>query len=793
MDRGSSSARRLAASADPLSNVSYARRPQVLLSALLACAVLAVYAQVYRHGFVEYDDPGYVSENSIVRRGLTAEGVRWAFTTGRLGNWNPLVWLSHMLDVQLFGLNAGAHHLVSVALHIVNTLLLFAVLRRTTRALWPSFAVAALFGLHPLHVESVAWIAERKDVLSTLFWMLTIWAYAHYVEGRSARWYAATLAFFALGLMAKPMLVTLPFVLLLLDVWPLGRLALPSGAARRAGQRASRPPSRRSVAHSDEGTATAHAVPLATLLWEKAPLLLLTVAFSVLAYLTQVSLGAVAAADKLPLGLRVSNALVAYVRYLIMALWPVDLAVLYPYDVRLPLWQPVAAALCLGAMSVLVLRIARRHPYALVGWLWYLGTLVPVIGLVQIGSQALADRYTYVPLIGVFIMIAWGARSLVTHWAIPAPIVGTVAAAAIGAYAAAAWAQVGLWRDGETLLSHAIAVTRDNAVAHNNLGVALGTQGKTDAAMQQFREALRIKADYADAHNNVGLAFWRQARLEEAAAQYRQALQYDPDSAETHSNLGLVLTAQGRTDEAIAQLSEAVRLDPEFAGAHNNLGNALREAGRTQEAIARYEQAMRINPDYADPYNNLGGILAHEGRREEAIVQFQAALRRDPQSVDARSNLALVLTELGKMDEAIGYFSEAVRLGPDQADVRINLANALRDDARLQEAIEQYEQVLRQDPESADAHYNYGLALIKVGRTQEAIGQFRAALQRLPDHAMAHNDLGVALVEAGQLREAIEHFDQALRLDPDLPDAQINLELARSMAQTTATPQAPAQ
>jgi tetratricopeptide (TPR) repeat protein len=722
------------------------RSRHVLLSALLAGALLAVYGQVYTHGFVEFDDPGYVTDNPVVRRGLTLAGVRWAFTTGHMGSWHPLTWLSHLLDVQLFGLNAGAHHLVSVALHLANTLLLLAVWRRMTRALWPSFAVAALFALHPLRVESVAWISERKDVLSTLFWFLTLWAYARYVEARSPRWYAAMLAFFVLGLMAKPMLVTVPFVLLLLDFWPLGRIAFPGSGSRVSGPRFSpAPPVSRKPANSgprtrDPGLGSAVFV-------EKLPLFAIAGLFSAVTYVTQLQSGAVTAVGSLPIDVRVANALVAYVRYLAMTVWPVDLAVLYPYDTNLPLWQPAGASLAIGVVSLVVLRGARRHPYALVGWLWYLGTLVPVIGLVQIGNQALADRYTYVPLIGVFLILAWGGQSLLTRWRIPPPAVRAVVSLAIGAYAAVAWAQVRLWKDGETLLSHTTRVTRANAVAHNNLGVALTAQDRIDAALEQYLEAVRINPDYADAHNNLGNALRAKGRVAEAIEHYEQALRLNASFPDAHYNLGISLAQTGRLEEAIGQYREALRLKPEYPEAHNNLGNALADAGRFDEAIEHYREALRIEPEFAEAHYNLGIALRQAGRLEEAIEHYRQALGLKPEYAEAHNNLGIALGHTSRFPEAIEHYREALRVRPD----------------------------------FADAHNNLGIALVAVGQPREAIGHFRRALEIEPDVAQAHNDLGVALVETGEIQEAIGHFEEALRLDPNLPDAQYNLGIALAM------------
>ena len=582
-----------------------------LVMLFLVVATGAVYWQVGGHAFIEFDDDRYVFHNPRVLAGLSWEGLRWALTSLEVSNWHPLTWLSHMLDGELYGSNPRGHHLTSLAFHIVNAVLLFWLLNRMTAAFWRSAFVAALFALHPLHVESVAWISERKDLLSTFFWWLTLWLYVAWVKGpaagRSLR-YAAALLAFALGLMAKSMIVTLPFTLLLLDYWPLRRLESRLGSVR-------------------------------TRVVEKAPFFLLSLAVSIVTLLAQRGGEAIISTDRFPIDVRVGNALVAYLTYIGKTLWPHSLAPYYPHPVTLSLAPALGAAVVLLGLSFGVLRLARKHPYLLFGWLWYLGTLVPVIGLVQVGTQAFADRYTYVPLVGLFIMLAWGVPELLARWRRAPAALPWLAGGALAALAVCSWYQTALWKDTVILFRHTLAVTQRNAMAHAILGTALERRGDVDEAISHLHEALRLKPDLAQTHNNLGIAFHRKGRFDEAVAQYREALELKPEQASTYVNLGAALYTQGRVDEAIVAYRAALRLQPRSPEVHNNLAIALEAQGRVAEAIAHYEEALRLKPDDARAHKNLGITFYEQGRFDEAIPHFEASLRSRPDDQSLRNLL----------------------------------------------------------------------------------------------------------------------------------------------------------
>ena len=488
---------------------------------LLVIFALAVYWQVNGHEFVNYDDSLYVIENPQVKNGVDLNAVIWAFKSTHAANWHPLTWLSHMADVELYGLAPGAHHLTSVVFHIANSLLLFVVLRRMTGHLWQSAVVAALFALHPLHVESVAWVAERKDVLSTFFWLLTMLGYARYAERPGVARYLLVVGCFMLGLMTKPMLVTLPFVLLLLDYWPLRRVGIERFGEHQSGNL----PCWR---------------PLLGLVWEKLPLFLLAIVSSVITFWAQKKGGAVGSMELYPLTSRVANALVSYVKYIGKTIWPVDLAAFYPHPGSLPAWQVVGAGVLLGLITVAALRSLRQRPWFIVGWLWFVGTLVPVIGLVQIGLQAMADRYTYIPLIGLFMIVAWGVSELIGGWQHKKKLLATAAIILLMVLSVVSWRQTTYWKNSVTLFQHALAVTENNYWMHNNLGFALTAQGRLDEAIAQYENALKINPVYEPAHLNLGIALISQGKVDQCIAYYQDVLRHRPDFAEVHHNLGVI-------------------------------------------------------------------------------------------------------------------------------------------------------------------------------------------------------------------------------------------------------------
>lgn len=646
-----------------------------LIYMLLFGATLAAYWQIRAFGFVNFDDTEYVVDNPHVRDGITPGGIVWAFTSTQDANWFPLTRLSHMLDVQLFGLDAGAHHLVNVVLHALTAVLLFILLDRLTAARWRSLFVAAVFALHPLHVESVAWISERKDVLSSLFWILTTFAYASWVRKPQPLRYGLIVAAFCLGLMSKPMLVTLPFALVLLDFWPLKRVDL-----------------------SDRPRLLAR-------LREKIPLFALAFAAAVWTYIVQRQGGAMQPFESVPLLSRLGNAALSYFAYLRQTLWPTRMAILYPYPDQLSVVDVALAAIVLAAISWVVYRARRDAPYLAVGWLWFLGTLAPVIGLVQVGFQARADRYVYIPMIGIAVMLAWGLYDATRNSAFQKALAPAAAVACIALWILTA-AQASTWRDGETLFRHAIAVTDGNYLAHNNLGFALRSAGRLDDASVEYRTALQERPSYTEAHTNLAEVHWLQGRLDDAISESREAIRLNPRFVLAHINLGAALATGGMFDEAAAQYREALRLAPANVVARVGLGLVLAQLGRRDEGVALLQEAVRLRPDYANGHAQLGNLLGTMNRQDEAIAEFVEAIRLNPGDAHSEYNLGLTLGTKGRFQEAIGAFQRALEINPKDAESLVGVANGQASLRQFDAAIQTYQKALKIDPNNRRAAAN---------------------------------------------------------------------------------------
>jgi len=749
----------------------------------LAAIIWIVFGQTLGHDFVNYDDNLYVYENAEVAGGLTLKGIAAMFTHVECQFYHPLTMLSLMLDYQLHGLQPGGYHLTNVLIHTASAVLLFLILRRMTGALWPSAFVAAVFAIHPLRVESVAWVAERKDVLSGLFFMLTLGAYVRYVQRRSkvesresraqavpaldprplTLDYYLALVFFALGLLSKPTVVTVPFVLLLLDYWPLDRFGL-------------------STLNSDESRAGSQ---LSTqralrLVLEKIPLFVLSAAASVMTVIAEGE--AVVPTKGLSLVDQIGNSIMSYVTYLRQMVYPVDLVPLYPFPVGDMFgWKIIFALVLLVAISAVAIAGRRKRPYLLVGWLWYLGMLVPMIGIIMpVSGFAHADRFTYLPMIGLSVALTWAATDLCAGWRRRRVVLGGCATIILVALIFCARAQAAYWRNSEWLWTHTLACTSDNYIAHNNLGDALFKKGSVDEAIAHFQKALQIKPDYAEAHNNLGNALLKKGNVDEAIAHCQKALQIKPDFAEAYNNLGNALTQKGSVDEAIAHFQKALQIKPDFAEAHNNLGNALLQKRSVDEAIAHYQKALQIKPDYAEIHYNLGKALLQKGSVDEAIAHFQKALQINPDYAEAHYNLGNALLKKGDVDEAIVHYQKALQIKPDSMETHNNLGNAFLQKGRMDEAIVHYQKALQIEPDNAKVQNNLARVLatcpqasLRNGNKAVELAQRANQLTGGGNPTILHT-LAAAYAEAGRFPEAVETARRALQL----AETQSNIALA---------------
>lgn len=597
-----------------------------LIYIALILSTLLVFWQVKDFDFVNYDDHAYIRDNPYVLTGLTGESLNWAFKTCYLGYWQPLTWLSLMLDCQLFGPDPGWHHRINLLLHSVNVLLLFIIFRKTTNSLWPGVFIAAAFAIHPMHVESVVWISERKDVLSAFFGLLTLVAYADYVRRPSVYRYIVSLLLFGLGLMTKPMLVTLPLVLLLLDYWPLERIEMPGHIKKSSASQGMPSPGWQAV--------------LVRLIIEKIPFLVLTVLSSVVTFLTQKAGGLIIDVQTLSLKERLVNAVLSYMTYFSKCFWPQNLAIFYPYNTQaVPLWRVMLYAALLIGVSCGVLRLAHNRKYLLVGWFWFIGTLVPVIGFIGFTESAWGDRFTYIPYIGLFIMVAWGAPELLSKWRYRKAFLGISMLILLTSMAVAAHRQTGIWRNSITLFTHALEVTQNNYLAYHNLGTAYADLGQYQKAAELFEKALHLKSDDAEINNNLGAAYYCMGRYQDAIEAYQQAIRVKPDYGRAYSNLGTVYGDLERYQEAVDAYQNAVQINPRDDKTYCNLGAVYFVLGDMSRAAEAFRQAIRINPDYAKPHFCLALVYLECSGKEAALEEYKMLKRLDPEMADQLLNL----------------------------------------------------------------------------------------------------------------------------------------------------------
>lgn len=612
----------------------FGERGRFLLGFGLLVATLILYWPATGYRFIDFDDGDYVYNNPWVSQGISLQSIKWAFTKAWACNWHPLTWISHMLDCWLYGLFPGGHHLTNILLHSLNALLLFLLLTRLSKSVWASATVAALFAWHPLHVESVAWVAERKDVLSMVFFLLTIWAYVRYTERPGFLRYGLALVVFALGLMAKPMLVTLPFVLLLLDYWPLDRMVSKSGSAcpQKVWSR---------------------------LLVEKLPFLALSVADSVVTILVQGNGGAIKSQAQVPYPMRVLVALEAYAEYVLKTVWPSHLSVFYPLPAELPVIPGLLSALALGGATWACYRARQRFPWLLVGWLWFLGTLVPVIGVIQVGTQAMADRYTYIPMIGLLIMAVWSLRWYVQSFPRVQPAVVASLGVILCACAIATHIQLAYWQDSIRLFTHALSVTRNNAVVQNSLGRAFSDAGQKAEAIEHFEEALNLMPSSVQAHYNLAIEMAEAGNLDQAQKHFSEALKLDPRSEQLHNNLGVILAQKGNEAQAINQFKAAMKCNPDYPKPYLNYGIALQKAGLNSAALTNYATALELDPNYWEAMDKLALLLATcpDPHLRNPLVALKLAARERELT---HGDFPVCLDTLATAYAAAGDYSNAV-------------------------------------------------------------------------------------------------------------------------------------
>ncbi|PKN51618.1 MAG: hypothetical protein CVU55_11810 [Deltaproteobacteria bacterium HGW-Deltaproteobacteria-13] len=610
-----------------------------LIVIFLIGASFVTYERILNNGFINCDDDQYITENLHIQSGINSESVKWAFTTTHFSYWHPLTWLSHMLDWSLFGANASGHHLVSLILHIGAAVFLFLFLNKTTNSLWPSAFAAAFFALHPLRVESVAWAAERKDVLCMFFGMASLYAYAFYTENSKPFRYLLCLTLFALALMSKQMMVTLPFVLMLLDYWPLKRWQKASDVQGKGFISAKK------------------------LLWEKIPFICLAIAASVLIFWTQNKGGMIVSMKELPLISRFTNIIISYAAYLGELFYPINLAVFYPYASFIPSWKVFISGMILIVITLVVIDYVRKLPFLFVGWFWYMGTMIPLIGLIQTGAQAMADRHTYLPSIGIAMMLAWGIPSLIQNEATRKKILFPATMVLLIIMSGLTWKQCGYWKNSVMVFHHALQVTENNYLAHGNLAAALLADGKNEEAIDHYKKAVLIKPNSATPYDLLGNAYTKLGQYPLAIDNYNKAILLKPDYANAYSNRGTAYSGLGRKERAIEDYTQAIRLQPDYADAYYNRGTTYFESGQYQKAAQDYDETIRIKPDYIRAYYNRGVVNSKLGRYQTAITDYSEAIHLKPDYAEAYNNRGAVYLDLGNKEPGCRDAQKACELG----------------------------------------------------------------------------------------------------------------------------------
>ena len=691
---------------------------QTFIYLFLIAVILAVYWQVLSFEFVSFDDTTYITSNNVVKQGITVDGIRWAFAGVHVSNWHPLTWISHMMDVDLFGMNPGMHHLTNVLFHILNSILLLIVLNKMTGALWKSSAVAVLFALHPLHVESVAWIAERKDVLSTFFWMLTMLGYIWYIQRRTVQRYLVVILSLILGLLSKPMLVTLPFVLLLMDYWPLNRLKIIQKVDTRSNP------------HKGIVRSCGWWSEYSTLILEKIPLILCALISSGVTFYAQLNGESVLSLEKINLVVRIANAIISYVVYLEKMIWPINLAVFYPYP---DIINPLVALLCalfLLIITTLILFAAKNLPYLALGWFWYLVTLLPVIGIVQVGEQQLADRYTYISLIGIFIIVVWGLADILTQWRYGKVVLGVLSASVFALLITTTWVQIGTWKNSEILFRHALAVTKNNYVAHDSLGLAISTRGDFEGAISQYRQAIKIKPNYLLACNSIGFALFDEKKYTEAFKQFQECLKIDPESSIAYLGLGDTMLATSNFTEAIRSYTEALRIDPNHTETYSKLGLAYLKKGNVQDSIKYCHKALMIKHDDAIATKVLEVANIAQLRIEGSIFELNKSLQTQPENPEIRYKLGDIYQQQGEYDKAISQLQKAISINPMFFQAMYKLVFIYSELQDYTNSLSMLHKMMLLQPGNPDIYYNIACIYAKQNKVSDSISWLKQSIEK---------------------------------------------------------------